>query len=52
MQGFATKPNPYPWDGRNGVGEVVGNGGYIFQIIAVDGQGHKTKAIHKVGVVK
>lgn len=44
--------NRYAWDGKNGSGEVIANGGYIARVFAVDGQGNRTKATYKVGVLK
>ncbi len=41
-----------PWDGRNGEGEIVANGGYIVQIVARDAAGKVSKAKYKVGVIK
>lgn len=44
--------NDISWDGRNGEGDVVANGGYILQIVARDSQGNESKARYKIGVVK
>ncbi len=45
--------NKITWDGRNGYGMIVANGGYICQIIAepTDGSGVK-KEIRKIGIIK
>ncbi|MCG3204485.1 MAG: hypothetical protein KCHDKBKB_01200 [Elusimicrobia bacterium] len=45
-------PNVVHWDGRNGAGEIVANGGYILQITAKDNSGKTTRARYKVGVAK
>ena len=44
--------NQITWDGRNGEGIIVANGGYILQIIAKDQNGNVYKARQKVGVLK
>lgn len=44
--------NEFPWYGKNGAGDTVGNGGYIVQIIAKDSHGNVTKARRKIGVYK
>ncbi len=40
------------WDGRNGEGRPVGNGGYVVQIRAVDGAGHSARAKERLAVVR
>jgi hypothetical protein len=40
------------WDGLNGEGVPVANGGYIVKIFATGVSGTKTSQTHKVGVVK
>jgi hypothetical protein len=52
QNGGIVAQNTYTWDGRNGQGDVVANGGYIVQIIADDHQGNTDKARRKVAVVK
>ena len=44
--------NIWSWDGRNGQGDVVANGGYIIQMRAKDSQGNVTVVKRKIGVVK
>jgi len=44
-------PNQVPWDGRNGKGIVVANGGYICRIEAKAGKERKVR-IRKIGVLK
>ncbi len=51
-QGGRFGQNTVHWDGRNGVGEVVANGGYILQITAKDASGDVMRARVKVAVVK
>jgi flagellar hook assembly protein FlgD len=43
----------YPkWDGRNGAGHSIANGGYIVHIVAKDNQGGTSTAKFKAGVIK
>ncbi len=44
--------NLFTWDGRNGAGEVIANGGYIARVLAEDAQGRRSKASYKIGVLK
>jgi hypothetical protein len=44
--------NIFHWDGRNGNGTMVANGGYILQIFAQDSQGNTSRVHHKLGVAK
>lgn len=44
--------NLFTWDGRNGSGEIIANGGYVARVFAVDSQGNRSKATYKVGVLK
>lgn len=44
--------NLVTWDGKNGVGLPVANGGYIAHVFAEDNQGRRTKASYKIGVLK
>jgi len=44
--------NEIPWDGKNGSGVVVGNGGYIVHVQAVGDTKGKFRLKHKVGVLK
>jgi hypothetical protein len=44
--------NLFTWDGRNGAGEVLANGGYIARVLAQDAQGNHSKASYKIGVLK
>ncbi|GAJ12826.1 unnamed protein product, partial [marine sediment metagenome] len=43
--------NRVPWDGRNGRGIVVANGGYICRVEVKAGQEKKVR-IRKIGVLK
>lgn len=40
------------WDGRNGVGDVVGNGGYVVRVQAVDAAGRGARATGRLAVVR
>ena len=40
------------WDGRNGVGDVVGNGGYVVRVQAVDAAGRSARATGRLAVVR
>ena len=40
------------WDGRNGRGDLVGNGGYVLEIEATDGNGKTVKTHGRMAVVK
>jgi len=44
--------NRSSWDGRNGEGSAVGNGGYVVRIKAVDGAGKSAQASERVAVVR
>ena len=44
--------NRTSWDGRNGEGHDVANGGYVVQVRAVDGAGHSARATDRVAVVR
>jgi hypothetical protein len=44
--------NLFTWDGRNGAGESLANGGYIARVLAEDAQGRHSKATYKIGVLK
>jgi hypothetical protein len=44
--------NFYSWDGKNGSGNDVANGGYVAKISAKGISGHESKATRKVLVVK
>jgi hypothetical protein len=50
--GGAAGRNQIHWDGRNGEGDTVGNGGYIFQVNATDAQGHSAHARGRLAVVR
>ncbi|MCG3204488.1 MAG: hypothetical protein KCHDKBKB_01203 [Elusimicrobia bacterium] len=51
-EGAKIGQNTVHWDGKNGAGKVVANGGYILQITAKDSSGSVTRARYKVGVAK
>jgi hypothetical protein len=40
------------WDGRNGAGDVVGNGGYVVRVQAVDAAGRSARATGRLAVVR
>ncbi len=44
--------NTWVWNGRNGAGEMVGNGGYIVKIYATDSQGTRYSQTWKMAVAK
>ena len=44
--------NDMRWDGRNGLGDEVLNGVYIYKIIAVDDAGNKAEARGKAVKLK
>ena len=50
--GGARGLNHPSWDGRNGAGDIVGNGGYIVQVRAVDGAGRSATASGRLAVVR
>ena len=44
--------NNYRWDGRNGEGRVVANGGYVAHVMYEDASGNKSKFERKLLVIK
>ncbi|MBV9080103.1 MAG: hypothetical protein JO102_03170, partial [Elusimicrobia bacterium] len=40
------------WDGRNGEGQMVANGGYVIRVEATDAQGNGARASTKLAVVR